>query len=242
MNPHPTLLRYRTIHISEVEMKVKICGIKTYDEALASVEAGADMLGFNFYLPSPRYISPSECLRLQVKLQSSLQDFRQHVRMIGVFVNSTPDEVSRIFGDCNLDLVQLSGDETPAMVDAFGERAFKALRPVSAQDLLKAVSAYPRRGGPPAWLIDSYRAGAYGGTGEIADWRLARQVSDYAPILLAGGLNAANVAEAIRQVRPWGVDVASGVESQPGVKDARKIMDFIRAARSVQLDTAGETR
>ena len=223
-------------------MKVKICGIKTYAEALCAVEAGADMLGFNFYPPSPRYIIPAECLRLQVKLQTALHTIRQQVRMVGVFVNATPAEVKRIFEDCNLDLVQLSGDETPAMVDAFGERAFKALRPVSVEDLFQSVASYPQRGGPPAWLIDSYRAGEYGGTGLTADWRLARRVSIEAPILLAGGLNAANVAEAIRQVQPWGVDVASGVESQPGVKDPQKVIAFIQAARSAQPDTAEEMR
>jgi phosphoribosylanthranilate isomerase len=219
-------------------MRVKICGIKTYDEALAAVEAGADYLGFNFYLPSPRYIRPAECMQLMVKLQVALQDHRQHVRMVGVFVNATPQEARTIRDDCNLDLMQLSGDETPEVAAAFGQRAFVALRPKSAEELAQAIRAYPQRSAPPAWLIDAYRAGEYGGTGQAADWSLARLVSASAPIVLAGGLNPGNVADAIRQVQPWGVDVASGVESQPGVKDRQKIIDFIRAARSVQPGTA----
>lgn len=231
-------------------MKVKICGIKTYDEALSAVEAGADMLGFNFYAPSARYITPSACLRLQVKLQAALQEFRRQVRMVGVFVNAPPEEVRRIAGDCSLDLVQLSGDETPEIVSACGESAFKALRlspaaglgAQAAESAYELAARYPRRGSPPAWLVDSYRPGEYGGTGLTADWSLARRLAERAPILLAGGLTSGNVAEAIRQVRPWGVDVASGVESQPGVKDARLVAEFIRAARSTQPDAAEERR
>jgi phosphoribosylanthranilate isomerase len=217
-------------------MKVKICGIKTYEEALTAVEAGADMLGFNFYAPSPRYITPSQCLRLQVRLQAALHDFRQNVRMVGVFVNPSQAEVISILGDCNLDMVQLSGDEPPELVAAVGERAYKALRPASAQELAQDVEIYPRRAGPPAWLIDAYRPGEYGGTGQTADWSLAANLAAGTAILLAGGLRLETVAQAIRQVRPWGVDVASGVESQPGCKDPAKVTAFLQAVRRVEQE------
>ena len=220
-------------------MKVKICGIKTYDEAMAAIEAGADYLGFNFYQSSPRYIRPAECLGLMVKLQLALQNYSQHVHIVGVFVNSSPADVRTIRDDCNLDLVQLSGDEPPELTAEYGPRAFKALRPTSAEDLAEAMRIYPQRSGAPAWLIDAYRLGEYGGTGQQADWSLARQAAAAAPIFLAGGLNPDNVAGAIRQVLPWGVDAASGVEQQPGVKDTQKMIAFIRAAKTA-LPVAGE--
>lgn len=213
-------------------MKVKICGIKSYDDAMAAVEAGADFLGFNFYKPSPRYIRPMDCLGLVVKLSIALQSYDRHVRMVGVFVNSSPEEVRTIRDDCNLDLVQLSGNEAPVLVSAYGPRAFKALHPASTEELAQAMRAYPQRAGAPAWLIDAYRPGEFGGTGQKADWSLARQAAAAGPIFLAGGLTPDNVIEAILQVQPWGVDVASGVELQPGVKDPQKMTAFIRAAKS----------
>jgi len=216
-------------------VKVKICGLRTYDEAMAAIEAGADLLGFNFYRPSPRYISPGECMRLQVKLQIALQGMtNRKIIMVGVFVNYGVNEITTVLGDCNLDLAQLSGDETPEEMAALGEKAFKALRPASAAELARAVAAYPRRSGSPAWLIDANRPGLYGGSGHAADWSLARQLAVQSPILLAGGLTVENVGIAIRQVHPWGVDVASGVESAPGCKDPARMRAFVEAAQRAE--------
>lgn len=213
-------------------MKVKICGIKTYDDAMAIIEAGADMIGFNFYPPSKRYITPGDCMRLIVRLETALRGDMARVMLIGLFVNAERNNMYAIFRDCHLDMIQLSGDESPEVLDFLGERAFKALRPGSLEEFNETVRQYPRRTMAPAWLIDSYQPGRYGGSGLTGDWDLASQLAQHAPILLAGGLRPENVAEAIRQVNPWGVDVASGVESEPGVKDQEKVKAFIQAARS----------
>ena len=215
-------------------MKVKICGLKTYDEALQAVEAGADLLGFNFYPKSPRYLPPGECMRLVVRLQAAMPEREQSLKLVGVFVNASAVDVRAILGDCGLDLAQLSGDESPEYTASLGDKAFKALRPASAAQLEEAMRVYPRRCGAPAWLIDAYRPGEYGGTGQTADWSVARQAAQKVPLLLAGGLLPVSVADAIRQVRPWGVDVASGVEQSPGVKDPHKVTAFIRAVRQIE--------
>lgn len=209
-------------------MKVKICGITRLDDALAAIEAGADMLGFNFYLPSPRYIPPLACARLL----SALEAHGLSTRAVGVFVNASPAQVLTIMDGCGLDLAQLSGDEPLQDLLVLGERAFKALRPPDAGALEAAVRAYPRRLSAPAWLVDACRPGRYGGTGNLADWSLARSLARRARILLAGGLHPGNVSAAVAQVHPWGVDVASGVETSPGCKNRQKMVDFIRSARS----------
>lgn len=219
-------------------MKVKICGIRTFDEAIMAIDAGADMLGFNFYPESPRYITPGDCMRLTVRLEMALREGLAKIMLVGVFVNTIPENIHAIFRDCHLDMVQLSGDEGPEVLDFLGERAYKVLRPDSAEWLANAVRRYPHRPLAPAWLIDTYRKGEYGGTGEIANWALARQLAEQAPILLAGGLRAENVGEALRQVNPWGVDVASGVESVPGVKDPEKVKAFVQAVRSAEKELA----
>lgn len=219
-------------------MKVKICGIRTVEDALSVIEAGADMLGFNFYPGSSRHITPGDCMRLIVRLETALREELYDVTLVGVFVNQSHEFIHAVFRDCHLDLVQLSGDEPPEMLESLGERAFKVLRPASALDLQELMLRYPPRQVAPAWLIDSYRAGEYGGTGEVGDWQMARAVASRVPVILAGGLRPDNVAEAIRQVNPWGVDVASGVESEPGVKDARKVREFIRAVRSFQQEVS----
>ncbi len=151
-------------------MKVKICGLTTYEDAMAAVEAGADLLGFNFYRASSRYIRPAACLHLQVRLQTALREHVQQVKMVGVFVNSPLQEMKSILDDCGLDLAQLSGDEPREVMAQLGERAFKALRPASLEALAEAVRTYPRRSSSPSWLIDTYRPGEYGGTGQAADW------------------------------------------------------------------------
>lgn len=208
-------------------VRVKICGIRTLDEALYSCEAGADLLGFNFYPSSPRFIAPQACARLL----GGLANRGIAVRTVGVFVNEPVERVSGILDECGLDLAQLHGDEPPDALAALDERAFKALRPRDAETAGREARRYARPGSPPALLVDAYFTGQYGGTGRAGDWSLARNLAEQFPLLLAGGLHPGNVAAAIRQVRPWGVDVASGVESAPGRKDRQKITAFIRAIR-----------
>jgi len=208
-------------------MNVKICGITTLDDALAAVEAGGDMLGFNFYPPSPRYIEPAACTLMVAALRAR----GASTTMVGVFVNMPPGRVAAILDECGLDLAQLSGDEPPSDLMMLGERAFKGIRPGDAAEAVALAARYVVRIAPPVLLVDaSAGAGQFGGTGQIGDWDAAAAAAVH-PILLAGGLRPENVAAAIAAVKPWGVDVASGVESSPGRKDAAKMRAFVRAAR-----------
>ncbi len=206
---------------------VKICGIKTLEDALAAIEMGADMLGFNFYPESPRYVTPPMCAHISRRVSEQAP----HVILVGVFVNMSPVEILRLLNACGLHLAQLSGDESPEVLEALGDRAFKVLRATHESDLQNVLLRYSPRIRPPAYLFDAAVHGKYGGTGKQANWELARQLAQRVPILLAGGLTPENVAIAVEQVRPWGVDVASGVESEPGQKDLRKIKAFIQQAK-----------
>jgi phosphoribosylanthranilate isomerase len=215
-------------------MKVKICGIKTLADALAASEAGADLLGFNFYPKSPRYIAPDDCKAILEQIPSP-----PFPVTVGVFVNASGSEISAILAATGLHLAQLSGDEPPETLTALKARAFKALRPPDAEALAAALARYPARPQAPAYLVDAYRPGEYGGTGQTADWGLARDLARRQAILLAGGLTPENVRAAIEQVNPWGVDVASGVESAPGVKDTPKMRAFVAATRrAIVIETA----
>jgi phosphoribosylanthranilate isomerase len=200
--------------------KIKICGIKTVNDALAAMDAGADMLGFNFYPKSPRYIGVGECRDIM-----SVMRKYSHITYVGVFVNASSQEVRATVETCALTLAQLHGDETREMVRSFDGRAFKAFRGVPEN-----LSGYAAETAP-AFLVDASVKGAYGGTGITADWSAAAELAKHYPLLLAGGLSPENVAAAIRRVRPWGVDVASGVESSPGVKDPVKMRAFVNAVR-----------
>jgi phosphoribosylanthranilate isomerase len=208
-------------------MIVKICGIKTIEIARAAMEAGADMLGFNFYPPSSRYINPEKC----AEIISVLMPDHVSLVTVGIFVNETPQRVKEIMETCSLDLAQLAGDESAKELAALEGKAFKAVRPRSLAEADRFLKAFGRNQAP-ALLVDAHVKGAYGGTGETSDWALAKHLAEQAPILLAGGLNSENVAAAVKAVNPWGVDVASGVESSPGVKEPSKISAFISAARS----------
>lgn len=207
-------------------MKIKICGITNLEDALAAVDCGADMLGFNFYPPSPRYISIDQC----ALICEALAPYRPGLLLVGVFVNFTAEHVQAILTRCCLDLAQLSGDEPPETLDRLDSSAFKGLRPADQEELAELLDRYSPAPHAPAYLVDANRPGAYGGSGKIADWSLASSLAVRQPILLAGGLTPENVAEAVWTVRPWGVDVASGVESTPGRKDVDKIRRFIQAA------------
>jgi len=203
--------------------KIKICGIKTVDDALAAVDAGADLIGFNFYPKSPRYVEVGHCRGIM----STVRKYG-HVKFVGVFVNATVAEINATMETCGLSLAQLHGDETPEMMNELDGKAFKAFRGISTDfETDKRI----RTDGAPAFLIDAAVKGLYGGSGVTADWNEVTKLAKKYPLLLAGGLTPENVADAVRQVNPWGVDVASGVESAPGEKDSRKMKAFVKAVR-----------
>jgi phosphoribosylanthranilate isomerase len=207
---------------------VKICGITNLPDARAAAEAGADLLGFIFYPPSPRYVAP-ECAKEIIR--SVRADYG--IRTVGVFVDASLERMREVMAQCGLDVAQLHGGETTQTVRALAPRAFKSLRPRDPPQLWELVETY--RGAversDPAFIVDAFHARLFGGTGERADWDLARQVACEWPILLAGGLTAENVAEAIDTVRPWGIDVSSGVERAPGLKDHEKVRRFVARAK-----------
>jgi phosphoribosylanthranilate isomerase len=204
--------------------RIKICGITNLEDARAAGEAGVDAIGLNFYPRSPRALSIEIAGNLRASIPSSVQVF-------GVFVNAETDEVAKIFRDVRLDALQLHGDESPATVAQLARIApvFKALR-VGPDFSAATLENYP---GVSGFLFDTAEArlGQYGGTGRLADWGVAQQAALSHKVILAGGLNAENVAAAILQVRPYGVDVASGVEASPGAKDHVQLRDFVREAR-----------
>lgn len=222
-------------------MKVKICGITRPEDALMAVDAGADMLGLNFYAKSKRFIAVDAARQIAEVLRQHLGD--RCPLLIGVFVNAAADEIRTIAEAVRLDGVQLSGDETPDVLTRIGAYAFKGLRPsdaVQAVDQVKQYGAHPVDDHLPSLLLDAYHPGAYGGTGLQVDLPLALSVRDAtARLMLAGGLTPDNVAEVVAQVRPWGVDVASGVEDGvAGLKSEAKTRAFIRNARSALAESA----
>jgi len=201
--------------------KIKICGIKTANDALAAMEAGADLIGFNFYPKSPRHIDVGICRDIMAVMRQY-----GHITYVGVFVNAPLEEIRGTIDTCGLALAQLHGDETPEMLSALDGRAFKAFRGIPSD-----VKGFTRSESP-ALLVDAAVKGVYGGSGVIADWSAAADLAKSYPLLLAGGLNPENVADAVRQVNPWGVDVASGVELEPGKKDPSKMKAFVKVIRS----------
>lgn len=200
---------------------IKICGIKTLKDAFAAIEAGADYLGFNFYPKSVRFIEKFAC----AEITSVLKREHSQIKLVGVFVNSSVEEIKDILQTCHLDLAQLHGDETVEIFAQLTPHAFRAFRGIPESN------AGYERDEAPAMLIDAAVKGVYGGSGVTADWTAAAELAKKYPLLLAGGLTPENVADAVRQVQPWGVDVASGVESAPGEKDAAKMSAFVKAVR-----------
>jgi len=207
-------------------IRVKICGIKTLPDALTAAEAGADLLGFNFYAKSRRFIEARVCAEITYILKRGYPS----IQLVGVFVNSSIEEINKIMKLCGLDLAQLHGDEPVEMVSALDGKAFKAFRGVPVD-----VERFARNA-PPAFLVDASVEGLYGGSGVTADWNVAAELAKRYPLLLAGGLNQDNVAEAVQHVKPWGVDVASGVEVSPGQKDPDKIKAFVNTVKSTQIE------
>lgn len=205
--------------------KVKICGITNADDAAAAVAAGADALGFNFYRKSPRYIEPV----LAKHIVASLPPF---VMPVGVFVNEDVSAVRSIMDASGLAMAQLHGDESAAYCEQLARPVIKALRLKDRGSFL-TLAEFQGRAGVRAFILDTFSESAYGGTGQVTDWVLASEAAKSTTILLAGGLTPANVGEAILAVRPYAVDVSSGVESAPGKKDHIKIRAFLDAVRVV---------
>ena len=200
--------------------RVKICGITNPADAQAAVEAGADALGFIFYKKSPRHVAISAAAKITKKVPP-------FILRVGVFVNPAAELVRRAIGECGLNLLQFHGDETPEFCARFGLMSMKAFRIRDAESL-KELPKYPTE----AWLLDAYSAKNLGGTGEKFNWDLAVEAKKLGkPIFLAGGLTPENVAAAVRQVQPFGVDVSSGVERSPGKKDHARVRAFIANVR-----------
>ena len=205
--------------------RVKICGITRVEDALAAAAAGADAIGFVFYASSPRAVN----VQAARAICASLPAF---VTTVGLFVDAEPNAVRAILEDVPLDLLQFHGAETPAYCAQFARPYLKALRMRDDIDVLAAEQQYSAARG---LLLDTYRAGVAGGTGETFDWqRVPGSLCD--KIVLAGGLAPHNVAAAIAQVRPFAVDVSGGVESIPGHKDVNKIAAFIAAVRRADFE------
>ncbi len=201
---------------------VKICGITNLEDALFCAEKGADMLGFNFYPKSARYIEPHEAS----KITKQVWIFR-----VGVFVNAGIEEILRTVDLTHLEAIQLHGEETPEFVHELKRRT--SLQIIKAFRILHDFDIQTIRNFPvDAILLDSYNPLHYGGTGKIFDWKIAKSVRESFPkIYLAGGLSAENVARAIEEVKPFAVDVCTGVEKTKGIKDRAKIKDFIKAVK-----------
>lgn len=210
-----------------VRPRVKICGITRQSDAALAVSLGADAIGFVFWAGSPRAISPAVASEIQATLPPL-------VTRVGVFVNMPPEEVRCIVRLAQIDVVQLHGDEEPRDYEEAGRRILKvaSLRTPADAD---AVVDWPAHVTP---LVDAVDASRRGGTGRVADWTLAVRVAAARPILLAGGLTAANIQTALAVVRPWGVDVSSGVEDAPGIKSPIRLREFFAASGSaVREDT-----
>ncbi|MBF0425522.1 MAG: phosphoribosylanthranilate isomerase [Magnetococcales bacterium] len=207
-------------------VRVKVCGITRLQDAQAAVELGADALGLVFYPKSPRFIDPEQA----ATIVAALPPF---VGVVGLFVNHPPAEIGRIARRCSLSVVQLHGDESPADCQAIAEqtnnplRVIKAVRVATRADL-DAVDRFPVTG----ILLDAKVAHAYGGSGERFDWSLLDDWRPRAPLILAGGLNAENVTAAVQRVRPYAVDVSSGVESVPGIKDPERLRRFMQGVHA----------
>jgi len=205
-------------------VRIKICGITDLEDALLAANLGADALGFIFYAKSPRSVPPETAGEI-------IRQLPPFVLSVGVFVDEDAALVREIAARVGLDWVQLHGKESPDYCRSLGRRVIKGFR-IQDEGSLDALGQY--QGAVQAFLLDTYQPGLPGGTGETFDWHLARRAQPYGPIILAGGLNDKNVAEAIKLARPQAVDVASGVEARPGKKDPEKLRAFIEAIRKFE--------
>jgi phosphoribosylanthranilate isomerase len=203
--------------------RVKICGITRAEDARAAARAGADAIGLVFFPPSPRYLSTERA----VEIRDALAPF---VQTVALFVNPDAAQVAQVLQRVRPALLQFHGEETPQFCSQFGTPFVKACRVKPGVDALEYLRPFSRAA---AWLFDSH-VPEYGGVGEAFDWSLVPATQER-PVILSGGLARENVAEAVRRVRPWGVDVSSGVESAKGIKDAAKIAAFIAEVRNADV-------
>lgn len=203
-------------------VRIKICGITRIEDALAAAKAGADAIGLVFYAASPRAVSPATAR----KIIRALPPF---VTSVGLFVDAPAAQINAVLAEAPLDVLQFHGNESAAFCNQFGRPYLKALRVRPGDDLNALASQWPDASGI---LLDSYKDGVPGGTGEIFDWSLIPAVHDW-PLILAGGLTVENVVDAIGRCSPWAVDVSGGVEQAKGIKDALKINSFVREVKCV---------
>jgi len=202
-------------------VRIKICGITNPEDAILASELGADALGFIFHPASPRRVAPEAAREI-------IRQLPPLVLSVGVFVDEEAELVRDLAARVGLDWVQLHGWESPEYCRSLGRRVLKGFR-IEAASSLGALAEY--RDAVQAFLLDTYKAGQAGGTGETFDWQLARRAQDFGAIVLAGGLNPANVAQAIEVAQPQAVDVASGVEAAPGKKDPEKLRAFFEKVK-----------
>ena len=201
--------------------RIKICGITRVEDAQAAVEHGADALGFIFWESSPRYIAPA-------RARPVVRSAGPFVATVGVFVNPVREQVLRAIDEGGVSMLQFHGDETADFCASFDRPWLKAFKPAAGTDLVESSGLYSDAAG---WLLDAYDEKRVGGTGETFDWNLIpRNLAR--PLVLSGGLNVGNIAEAVRRVRPYAVDVSSGVEAGKGIKDAAKIAAFVQGVRN----------
>ena len=204
----------------DTQVKVKICGMTNLKDVKVAVDGGVDAVGFIFYKKSPRSVT------MQV-VREIVLELPPFVDSVGVFVNETAEQINKISDHCKLDRVQLHGDESPAFCKKIRRRVIKVIRVKDIQSL-KKLSDYP----VSSFLLDTFSEDKYGGTGKVFDWNLAYPAKKYGPIILAGGLTPNNVRQAIQRIQPYGVDVCSGVESQPGIKDHKKMQAFLKNVKA----------
>lgn len=217
-------------------VQVKICGITNYEDAIAAAQAGADMIGLNFYKKSPRYVAPEKAGEFVKRLRANLG--AQTPVIVGLFVNEIVGRISITMEQVGFTVAQLSGDESVELLKELHGAGYKAIRPRGEKEALDDVAYFAPGASPnvkiPSLLLDAFHPDLYGGSGQQASLDVARAVKDKtARLMLAGGLKPDNVGGIIQAVQPWGVDVASGVEidGQPGKKDAAKVQAFIQAAK-----------
>ncbi|MFA5914841.1 MAG: phosphoribosylanthranilate isomerase [Burkholderiales bacterium] len=201
--------------------RIKICGLTRIEDARAAVQLGVDAIGLVFYAPSPRYVGLDQA-------RAIIAAIPPFVTVVGLFVDPVRSEVESVLRRCSLNLLQFHGDESPEFCNGFDLPYIKAARVRADADLVQYLTAYSAAQG---WLLDAYHDRLYGGTGASFDWNLIPQGLPK-PVILSGGLTPENVGAAVRQVRPWAVDVSSGVESTKGIKDAAKIAAFIAGVKN----------
>lgn len=200
---------------------IKICGITNLKDAIAAVECGADALGFNFYRASPRYVEPDEARAISLEVPPP-------VWKVGIFADEDADIVRRLSQHVALDFLQFHGNETPYYCEQFAVPYWKAFR-LKDEGTLELMKKYQ----PDAYLVDAYLPGKLGGIGLVANWDLAARAKQFGKIILAGGLNPENIENAIATIEPWAVDVCSGVEAEPGIKDHKKMAEFIERVKGM---------